>query len=149
MADKFTPEERSRIMARVKGRDTKPEKIVRSLLHTLGYRFRLHRKDLPGKPDIVLPKHKKVVYVHGCFWHSHPGCRRAARPTTNVDFWNAKIEGNVARDAAAQKALIELGWQYLIIWQCETRDLNELAPKLENFLRENKDGRTRQNQSIL
>ncbi|MDQ3917006.1 MAG: very short patch repair endonuclease, partial [Acidobacteriota bacterium] len=108
-------------MARVKGRDTKPEKIVRSLLHALGYRFRLHRKDLPGRPDIVLPKHKKVVYVHGCFWHGHPSCPRAARPTSNVAFWNKKIDGNVARDAAAQRAIKGLGWGHLVVWQCETR----------------------------
>ena len=142
MADKFSPEERSRIMARVKGRDTKPEKIVRSLLHELGYRFRLHRKDLPGKPDIVLPKHKKAIYVHGCFWHSHPGCRRATRPTTNVEFWNKKIDGNVARDRAAQNALELLGWEHLIVWQCETRDLNTLAATLTSFLKGKNDERT-------
>ncbi|MDT5293498.1 MAG: mismatch endonuclease, patch repair protein [Acidobacteriota bacterium] len=135
MADTFTPEQRSRLMARVKGRDTKPERIVRSLLHRLGYRFRLHRKDLPGKPDIVLPKHGKVVYVHGCFWHGHPACPRAARPTSNVEFWNTKLDGNIARDTAAQKALVKLGWRYLVVWQCETRDPRELTRKLVNFLR--------------
>jgi DNA mismatch endonuclease (patch repair protein) len=134
VADKFTPEERSRIMARVKGRDTKPERIVRRLLHSLGYRFRLHRKNLPGKPDIVLSKHKKVIYVHGCFWHGHLGCRRAARPTTNIEFWNAKIDGNIARDMTAQRDIVGLGWQYLVVWQCETRNLDELTHKLENFL---------------
>lgn len=138
MADKFTPEERSRIMARVKGRDTKPERIVRRLLHALGYRFRLHVKSLPGKPDIVLPKHKKVVYVHGCFWHGHPSCPRAARPTSNVEFWNRKIDGNIARDMAAQQALLKLGWRHLVVWQCETRDLHSLALRLENFLRDGK-----------
>jgi DNA mismatch endonuclease (patch repair protein) len=121
-------------MARVKGRDTKPEKIVRSLLHALGYRFRLHRKDLPGKPDIVLPKHGKVVYVHGCFWHGHTACPRAARPTSNVEFWNTKLDGNIARDIAAQKALRKLGWRYLVVWQCEIRDVNGLKRKLVNFL---------------
>jgi DNA mismatch endonuclease (patch repair protein) len=125
-------------MASVKGRDTKPERIVRSLLHALGYRFRLHRKDLPGKPDIVLPKHKKVVYVHGCFWHGHPSCPRAARPTSNVEFWNRKLDGNIARDAAAQRALLKLGWRHLVVWQCETRDLHSLALRLENFLRDGK-----------
>jgi DNA mismatch endonuclease (patch repair protein) len=140
VADKFTPEERSRIMARVKGRDTKPERIVRRLLHALGYRFRLHRKDLPGKPDIVLPKHKKVVYVHGCFWHGH-SCPRAARPTSNVEFWNKKIDGNIARDAAAQQDLLKLGWQYLVVWQCDIRDLNGLTLKLEHFLGGDKDER--------
>lgn len=140
MADKFTPEERSRIMARVKGRDTKPERVVRSLLHSLGYRFRLHRKDLPGKPDIVLPKHKKVVYVHGCFWHGHPSCPRAARPTSNIEFWNKKLDGNIARDTVAQQALLKLGWQYLVVWQCEIRDLNSLTLKLEHFLGGNRNG---------
>lgn len=142
MADKFTPEERSRIMARVKGRDTRPEKIVRSLLHALGYRFRLHRQDLPGKPDVVLPKHKKTVYIHGCFWHGQPSCPRAARPTSNVEFWNKKIDGNIARDAAAQHALTQLGWQHLVVWQCETRDMNSLTLKLVNFLGATTDERT-------
>jgi DNA mismatch endonuclease, patch repair protein len=137
VADKFTSEERSRIMSRVKGRDTKPEKLVRRLLHAMGYRFRLHRKDLPGKPDIVLPRHKKIVFVHGCFWHGHPSCRRAARPTSNVAFWNTKIDANIERDAVAQRALAMLGWRYLIVWQCETRNLLALTTKLEQFL--NKD----------
>lgn len=135
MADKFTPEERSRIMSRVRNRDTKPEKTVRSLLHAMGHRFRLHRKDLPGKPDIVLPKHKKVVFVHGCFWHGHAGCPRAARPTSNTEFWNKKIDKNMARDAAAQKDLSTLGWKHLIVWQCEMRDLPALTDKLEQFLK--------------
>jgi DNA mismatch endonuclease, patch repair protein len=139
VADKFTPEERSRIMARVKGRDTKPEKIVRSLLHAMGYRFRLHRKDLPGKPDIVLPKHKKVIFVHGCFWHGHPSCRRAARPTSNVNFWNTKIDGNISRDSAAQAALTSQGWQYLILWQCEISNLTALSNKLAEFLTDEKE----------
>src|SRR5262245_34234702 len=98
MADRFTAEQRSRNMSRVRGRDTQPEIIVRKLLHRLGYRFRLHRKGLPGKPDIVLPKYRTAIFVHGCFWHGHPGCRRSARPTTNVEFWNRKIDGNVERD---------------------------------------------------
>jgi DNA mismatch endonuclease (patch repair protein) len=97
---------------------------------------------LPGKPDIVLSKHKKVVYVHGCFWHGHPSCPRAARPTSNVEFWNKKLNGNIARDAAAQQALLKRGWQYLVVWQCEIRDLNSLTVKLENFLGVNKDERT-------
>ena len=135
MADKFTPEERSRIMSRVKGRDTKPEKIVRRLLHAMGHRFRLHRKDLPGKPDIALPKHRKVIFVHGCFWHGHSGCPRAARPTSNVEFWNRKIDSNMRRDITAQKELDALGWKHLVVWQCETRDLPLLADRLEQFLK--------------
>lgn len=121
-------------MSRVKGRNTKPEKLIRSLLHLLGHRFRLHRKDLPGKPDIVLPKHKKVVFVHGCFWHGHAGCPRAARPTSNIEFWNNKIDSNISRDAAALKSLIMLGWKPLVVWQCETRNLPALTHKLEHFI---------------
>ena len=116
MADKFTPEERSRIMSRVHGRDTKPVKIVRILLHAMWHRFRLHRKDLPVKPDVVLPKHKKAVFIPGCFWHGHVGCPRAARPTSNIGFWNKKIDGNITRDAAAQKKLTALGWKHLVVW---------------------------------
>lgn len=126
-------------MSRVKGRDTKPEKIVRSLLHAMGHRFRLHRRDLPGKPDVVLPKHRKVVFVHGCFWHGHAGCSRAARPTSNVEFWNKKIESNMRRDRAVQKELVMLGWQPLIVWQCEMRDLPTLTNKLEQFLKPRKN----------
>ncbi len=134
MADKVSPEQRSRNMSRVKGRDTKPEKIIRSLLYSMGYRFRLHRRDLPGKPDIVLPKHKKAVFIHGCFWHGHEGCPRAARPTTNTEFWNKKIDSNIKRDAAAQKELPALGWAYLIVWQCEMRDHAALENRLRSFL---------------
>jgi DNA mismatch endonuclease, patch repair protein len=136
VADTFTPEERSRIMSRIKGRDTKPEKIVRSLLHAMGHRFRLHRRDLPGKPDIVLPKHRKIVFVHGCFWHGHAGCPRGARPTSNIEFWNKKINANIMRDAAAQKELAALNWRHLIVWQCEIRDLPVLTNKLEQFLKQ-------------
>lgn len=122
-------------MSRIKGRDTKPEKIVRSLLHAMGYRFRLHRRDLPGKPDVVLPKHRKVIFVHGCFWHGHVGCPRASRPTSNVEFWNKKLDSNMQRDRAAQKELATLGWQPLILWQCEMRDVPTLTDKLEQFLK--------------
>ncbi|MGH2346387.1 MAG: very short patch repair endonuclease, partial [Chloroflexota bacterium] len=122
MADTFTAEQRRLVMSHVKGRDTKPEVKVRKLLHGLGYRFRLHRKDLPGKPDIVLPKYRSVVLVHGCFWHGHPGCPRSSRPSTNVEFWNRKIDGNMARDQAAYGELARLGWAVLVVWECETRD---------------------------
>ena len=122
-------------MSQIKGRDTKPEKIVRSTLHTLGYRFRLHRKDLPGKPDITLPKHKTVVFVHGCFWHGHKGCRRAARPMSNIEFWNTKIDANMRRDRSAQRALTTLGWRYIIVWQCEMRDMLALKSKLDQLLK--------------
>lgn len=122
-------------MAKVKGRDTKPEKKVRSLLHAMGYRFRLHRKDLPGKPDIALPRHRKVIFVHGCFWHGHPGCRRASRPADNAEFWNAKLDANLKRDAGVLRDTKVSGWEPLIIWECETRDLGALKDRLDQFLK--------------
>jgi DNA mismatch endonuclease (patch repair protein) len=121
-------------MSRVKGRDTKPEKIVRSLLHGMGYRFRLNQKSLPGSPDIVLPKYKKAVFVHGCFWHGHEGCQRAARPTSNADFWNQKIEGNIKRDSVKLRELRKLGWKATVIWQCQIRDMHSLQKRLDRFL---------------
>lgn len=117
MTDKFTPAERSRIMGRVRGRDTKPERAVRSLLFAHGLRFRLHRRDLPGAPDIVLPKHRTAVFVHGCFWHGHD-CRRGRRPESNTAFWDAKIDRNIARDQAAVRNLEALGWRVETIWGC-------------------------------
>ncbi len=134
MPDVFQPEERSRIMAKVRGKDTSPEKFVRSLIHRMGYRFRLHSKDLPGKPDIVLPRHKKVVFVHGCFWHQHEGCPHAARPTSNTEYWNKKLDRNVIRDRESVQKLEYLGWNVLVIWECETRDQERLIEKLKNFL---------------
>lgn len=144
MADTFTKEQRSKIMSRVKSTNTKPEILVRQLLHRMGYRFRLHRKDLPGKPDIVLPRHHKVIFVHGCFWHGHEGCPRAARPTTNVDFWNTKIDRNVERDVRNRQELEVLGWEPLVIWQCQTRDIKALQIRLRRFLvgEDNEDGIT-------
>jgi DNA mismatch endonuclease (patch repair protein) len=136
MADCFTPQERSRNMSRVKGRDTKPELLVRSIVHRLGYRFRLHGKSLPGRPDIVLPRHRKIIFVHGCFWHGHAGCRRAARPSTNREFWDRKIDGNVARDVANVKALRHAGWKVLVVWQCATKDRERLEKILRKFLSE-------------
>ena len=134
MPDRFTSQERSRIMSRVKGQHTKPEKVVRSLLHSMGYRFRLHVKDLPGKPDIVLSKYRKVIFVHGCFWHGHKNCSRAARPQTNADFWNKKLDSNIARDVNTQIQIAELGWQFLIVWQCEIKDVEKLRQRLTHFL---------------
>ena len=134
MADHLTPQERSRNMSRVKGRDTKPELLVRSIVHRLGYRFRLHGKKLPGRPDVVLPRHRKVIFVHGCFWHGHPSCRRAARPSTNREFWDKKIEGNIARDAANIEALQQEGWKVLVLWQCGMKDREHLEVTLKAFL---------------
>lgn len=134
MTDVFSEEKRSWIMSRVKGRDTKPEIVVRSIIHRMGFRFRLHQRDLPGTPDIVLPRHKKVVLIHGCFWHSHKGCSRSKRPTTNVEFWNSKIEGNIERDKRSCRSLRRMGWKVLVVWQCETRNPEKLLGKLERFL---------------
>lgn len=132
--DSVRPEKRSWIMAQVKGRDTGPEKTVRSLLHHLGYRFRLQRKDLPGKPDIVLPRFKTALFVHGCFWHRHPGCKRATTPTSSTDYWNAKFSRTMARDAQNKKDLEALGWRVLIVWECELKDIKSLQDKIEkNF----------------
>ncbi|MFQ3632782.1 very short patch repair endonuclease [Roseiflexus sp.] len=134
MPDVFQPEERSRIMSRVRAEDTSPEKLVRSLIHRMGYRFRLHVKDLPGKPDIVLPRRKKVIFVHGCFWHQHEGCPHAARPTSNTEYWNKKLDRNIIRDREHLQKLEYLGWNVLIVWECETRDREQLTEKLRRFL---------------
>lgn len=134
MADVFSPEKRSWIMSRVKGRDTRPELIVRSMIHRMGFRFRVHRRDLPGNPDIVLPKHRKIIFVHGCFWHGHPGCPRAKRPATNKEFWNAKIDANIERDKRVQRELQSMGWDVLVVWQCGIREQSKLLLKLEGFL---------------
>jgi DNA mismatch endonuclease (patch repair protein) len=134
MTDHLNAQERSRNMSRVKGRDTKPELIVRSIVHRLGYRFRLHEKKLPGSPDLVLPRHRKVIFVHGCFWHGHRGCPRAGRPSTNREFWDRKIEGNMARDAANIKALRRENWKVLVVWQCAMKDREQLEKRLAEFL---------------
>lgn len=121
-------------MSRVSGKNTKPEIAVRSLLHNLGYRFRIHRKDLPGKPDITLPKHNKVIFVHGCFWHSHKDCSRSKRPTTNKEFWRNKLDKNIEGDKANVNALKQLGWEVLTVWACEVKDAGKLKTKLISFL---------------
>lgn len=134
MVDRLSKEHRSWNMSRIGSCDTKPEKIVRSLLHRLGYRFRLHRRDLPGRPDIVLPKFKTVIFVHGCFWHRHQGCRYAYTPKSRETFWSNKFAQNVARDRRDQKDLCDAGWHVIIIWECETRDIDVLARRLVKSL---------------
>ena len=114
-------------MSRIRGKDTKPELRVRSQLHRMGYRFRLHRKDLPGRPDIVLPKYDTVIFVHGCFWHRHKGCRFAYTPKTRVEFWGTKFEQNVRRDRRNEAALRKRGWRIIRIWECETESFEALA----------------------
>ncbi|UCV21484.1 very short patch repair endonuclease [Ferribacterium limneticum] len=121
-------------MQAVRRHDTAPEMAVRRLLHAMGYRFRLHRKDLPGSPDIVLPGHRKIILVHGCFWHGHERCKRAKSPTKNMETWRIKIEANQMRDAKNVVALRELGWGVLIVWECEVRDQEQLANRLRDFL---------------
>lgn len=120
-------------MSRIRNRDTKPEIQVRSILHRMGYRFRLHRKDLPGRPDIVLPKFRTVILVHGCFWHRHESCPRAAVPSTRRDFWKAKFERNVKRDEEVQGALRALGWRVIVVWECEVAD-DDLPGRLRGML---------------
>lgn len=120
-------------MSRIGSKNTAPELIVRSLLHSLGYRFRLHRKDLPGKPDIVLPGRRKAIFVHGCYWHGH-GCKIGKLPKSNLDYWKPKIERNKERDREKRLALENEGWSVLEIWQCETKDRDDLAAQLRVFL---------------
>lgn len=133
--DVFSQEKRSKIMSRISGKDTKPEKIVRSLLHQMGYRFRLHKKDLPGKPDIALPKYKKVIFVHGCFWHGHEECPRSKRPSTNLEFWNKKIDKTIERDKRNVHCLQNMGWKTLTLWTCEIKNQVALKHKLRTFLK--------------
>ncbi|MBM2711060.1 DNA mismatch endonuclease Vsr [Mesorhizobium caraganae] len=131
---------RSAQMALVRSKNTRPEMIVRRIIHAMGYRYRLHRTDLPGKPDIVLPSHRKIVEVRGCFWHQHPdeSCGRARVPKTRKDFWIPKLQGNRARDLANDEALRELGWNIVVVWECETTPAGrvELTAKLQAFLTE-------------
>jgi DNA mismatch endonuclease, patch repair protein len=131
---KETPEERSRIMRAVKSSDTRPEIAVRRIAHRLGYRFRLHRKDLPGKPDLVFPRRRKVVFVHGCFWHSHDCARGRRIPRNNAEYWRAKIGRNGVRDTANMVALRALGWRAAVVWECELRKPSRVAKRLARFL---------------
>lgn len=129
-----TSETRSRIMRAVRSENTGPERRVRSLLWRMGYRYKLHRKGLPGKPDIVLASRRKVVFVHGCFWHQHPGCRKAGVPKSRQSYWRPKLKGNIRRDSDAINALDALGWKALVVWQCELANEAALAEALREFL---------------
>lgn len=131
--DTITRAERSALMSRIHSKDTHPELVVRSILHRLGYRFRLHRKDLPGRPDIVLPKHRKIVLVQGCFWHGHT-CGLASEPKSNTDYWRVKIETNRTRDAHNLVALRQQGWTVLEVWECEVRRFEGLEKRLQAFI---------------
>lgn len=145
MVDRFTTEHRSRIMASVRSRDTKAELRVRSLAHRLGYRFRLHRNDLPGSPDLAFPRLKKVIFVHGCFWHRH-GCHRTTTPASNRAFWEQKFQRNISRDAKALNELRLLGWEALVIWECELKD-ERLKEKIRKFLQNRLPGGPRSSET--
>lgn len=122
-------------MSRIRSKDTKPEMVVRRLLHAMGVRYRLHRADLPGKPDIVLGPRRLVIFVHGCFWHRHGGCREATMPSANRDFWQAKLEGNASRDLRHRAELCRLGWRVAVVWECQTRQPLKLARRLGRLVR--------------
>ncbi|QKS29670.1 MAG: DNA mismatch endonuclease Vsr [Candidatus Accumulibacter similis] len=132
--DTLSPEQRRRTMAAVKGRNTTPELIVRRLLHKAGFRFRLYRNDLPGKPDVALSKYRTVIFVHGCFWHQHPGCKKASKPSTRQDYWLPKLARNIERDKRQISDLDALGWSVLVVWECETKDKAALSEKLVRIL---------------
>lgn len=138
MTDIFTKEKRSLIMSRISGRDTKPEMVVRKTLHGMGYRYGLHVGALPGKPDLVLPKHRKVIFVHGCFWHGHTKCSRSKRPSTNEDFWNSKLDQNMNRDKQVRLKLRRMGWKVLVLWECQTKHPDKLLFRLNRFLNDDK-----------
>ena len=129
-------EQRSRNMSAIKSKNTKPEITVRKLLHSMGYRFRLHRKDLPGSPDIVLPKYKTAIFVHGCFWHRHENCKYASTPKTRKEFWENKFKANVKRDLEIQEKIKNIGWQSVVIWECELKSKKQIKQKflaLKNY----------------
>ena len=132
--DTLTKEKRSWNMSRIKGKNTKPELKVRSLLHRLGYRFRLHKKDLPGSPDIVLPKYKAVIFVHGCFWHRHKECKLAYKPKSRVNFWEDKFKENMERDRIKLGELKKSGWNVLVVWESQTKNTSDLENLLKDFL---------------
>ena len=132
--DTVTPERRSWNMSRIRSVNTAPERLVRSLLHRMGYRFRLHQRNMPGSPDIVLPRHKTVVLVHGCFWHRHPECRRAYTPKSNRDYWRGKFAKNVSRDEEQHRELEALGWTVITVWECETGEKDVLRDRLNRHL---------------
>lgn len=134
--DRITKEARSANMRAIRSKDMKPEITVRKIAHSMGYRFRLHRKDLPGKPDMVFPRRRAVIFVHGCFWHQHPDteCKHAHQPKSNTEYWSHKLARNQSRDAQHEAALLKQGWRVLIIWECQTKDEAMLRAQLKEFL---------------
>jgi DNA mismatch endonuclease (patch repair protein) len=132
--DTLTPAERSERMSRVRSVDTKPEMTVRRLVHRMGFRYRLHNRKLPGNPDLVFARLGKIIFVHGCFWHRHGTCKNTRWPKSKLDFWKPKLEQNQRRDLASQKALRKAGWKLLIVWECQLKDQDKLAEKINRFL---------------
>ena len=137
--DTLSPAERSERMGRVKGKDTKPELVVRRFVHVLGFRYRLHAGNLPGKPDMVFAGRRKVIFVHGCFWHRHRHCSMCRMPKSRLDFWKPKLEGNRTRDLRNQRKLRKKGWRSLIIWECQLADMKDVKDKILKFLNANDD----------
>ena len=136
MADRISPAARSALMSRVRSKNTKPELLVRSVLHRMGYRFRIHQRNLPGTPDIVLRRHSTAIFVHGCFWHGHAGCKRAGLPETRRDFWETKISRNIDRDSVAIAALERLGFRVLVLWECELKNVESVRQSLRGHFDE-------------
>lgn len=137
MVDTISGAHRSWNMSRIKGRNTGPELRLRSLLHRAGFRFRLHTKDLPGKPDVVLPRYRTAIFVHGCFWHRHEGCRNATMPSTRAEFWQEKFDGNVERDRRNRTALEAAGWTVITVWECDLKaDADRIVEQLSTEIRE-------------
>ena len=132
--DTLTPKQRSHVMSLVRAANTRPELAVRRLVHRLGFRFRLGRRDIPGTPDLALPRHRVAIFVHGCFWHRHAGCENTRTPKTRVAFWRNKFEGNVRRDRAVRRRLGKAGWRVLVIWECETKNLAKLENRVRRFM---------------
>lgn len=132
MTDHVTPRKRSDIMSRIRGKNTTPELIVRKLVYSLGYRYRLHGKNLPGKPDLVFAGRQKVIFVHGCFWHFH-NCKKGKLPKSNIEYWQPKLEENRRRDSRNYDALTDLNWKYLVIWQCQLKDMDSVKDTISSF----------------
>jgi DNA mismatch endonuclease (patch repair protein) len=133
--DRISEQHRSWNMSRIKSKNTRPELVVRTLLHALGYRFRLHSDKLPGRPDIVLPKYNTVIFVHGCFWHRHKGCKYAYEPKTRKEYWAEKFEKNIYRDKLNHQKLVEMGWKVITIWECETYNMNSIRTMIDFHLK--------------
>jgi DNA mismatch endonuclease (patch repair protein) len=140
MTDNLTQKQRSHCMSKIRSKGTRPELIVRSIVHKLGFRFRLHRRDLPGIPDLVLPRHRVAIFVHGCFWHQHPGCIRSKRPKSNTAYWEKKLDGNIERDLAHLVRLQRLGWRVGIVWECETAFQKSLNAKILRLFESRTEG---------